>query len=80
MGSADQKRIDYHYRDVCKAILLKDGIVIKDLTPMNILQEYRRISAKEDQIRQGRKGREQGSLSPSKEKTMDQFISEKKQE
>ena len=47
---------------------------------MNILQEYRRISAKEDQIRQGRKGREQGSLSPSKEKTMEQFISEKKQE
>ena len=47
-GTADQKRIDVHYRDVCKAILLKDGIVIKDLTPMNILQEYRRISAKED--------------------------------
>ena len=36
---------------MCRAILLKDGIVIKDLTPMSILQEYRRISAKEDAVR-----------------------------
>ena len=60
----DIRRLDAHYRDVCKAILLKDGVVVKDLTALAILQEYRRIWAKEDAVRKGKKARTAGSCSP----------------
>ena len=52
---------------MCKAILLKDGVVVKDLSALAILQEYRRIWAKEEAVRRGKKVRaSQGSYSPAK--------------
>ena len=52
---------------MCKAILLKDGVVVKDLTSLAILQEYRRIWAKEEAVRRGRKVRaSSGAYSPAK--------------
>ena len=62
----DISKLDAHYRDVCKAILLKDGVVVKDLSALAILQEYRRIWAKEDAIRQGKRARAAGSASPAR--------------
>lgn len=58
------KRVDLHYNDVAKAMLTKQGIMLDEVTPQNILREYKRISEKESKAK-FRIKRDQSSVSPS---------------
>ena len=61
---AEVRRVDLHYNDVAKAMLTKQGIMLDEVTPQNILREYKRISEKESKAK-FRIKRDQSSVSPS---------------
>ena len=58
--------VDKKHVGISNAILSKQGIILGDITELNILREYARIHEKEAQIIKERKNRKQSSMSPKR--------------
>ena len=59
------RRVDKHYNGVSKAMLVKQGIILKEINELSILKEYKRMSEKSKLAIRRLKMRNTSSMSPS---------------
>ena len=49
------KSVDRHYNGVSNAMLVKQGVILKEINELTILREYSRIAEKERNLQKQRK-------------------------
>lgn len=65
------RRVDRHHNGVQKAMLAKQGIILREITELTVLREYRRIAEKEHALRKKMRMQKTSSISPSRRVSVD---------